>query len=137
MRPVQGQHGPGGGHGRILSGSQVVGGVRPGSGGGLRYLLMPLVALAGASPLTGVRYRIPYETERPSVASGYAGSSMLLWLSNRRWGRLAGSEPVLVSGGEVVVVVSAVFECGDAAGVGSDGLGGLGQGDAALLASGA
>ena len=78
-----------------------------------------------------------YRRSCPSTYLSFDGSSMLLWLSNRRWGRLAGSEPVLVSGGEVVVVVSAVFECGDAAGVGSDGLGGLGQGDAALLASGA
>ena len=32
---------------------------------------------------------------------------MLLWLSNRRWGRLVGAEPVLVSGCALVVVVSA------------------------------
>ena len=36
------------------------------------------------------------------------GLMMLLWLSNRRWwARVVGLEPVLVSGSEVVVVVSA------------------------------
>ena len=39
------------------------------------------------------------------------GSSMLLWLSNRGGGGLVGSELVLVFGSEVVVVVSARFEC--------------------------
>ena len=48
-----------------------------------------------------------------------------------------GVEPVLVSAGELVVVVASVFEGGDAAGLGSDGLGGLGDGDAVLLASAA
>ena len=35
---------------------------------------------------------------------------MLLWLSNRGWGRFAAAEPGLVSGSELVVVVSASFE---------------------------
>ena len=45
-----------------------------------------------------------------------------------------GLEPGLVLGSEVVVVVSAVFKCRDAGGVGSESSDGLGEGDAALLA---
>ena len=48
-----------------------------------------------------------------------------------------GVEPGLVSAGELVVVVSAAFECGDAAGVGSELLGGLGDGDVGVLTSAA
>ena len=49
---------------------------------------------------------------REIVGSGVAvvgvGVMMLLCLSNRRWwARVVGSEPVVVSGSEVVVVVSA------------------------------
>ena len=57
---------------------------------------------------------------------------MLLCFANRLLG-----EPVLVAGSELVVVVSAAFECGDATGVGSELLGGLGDGDAGVLTSAA
>ena len=48
-----------------------------------------------------------------------------------------GSEPGLVFGGALVVVVAAELECGDAAGMCFEGLGGLADGDAGLLAAGA
>lgn len=44
-------------------------------------------------------------------------------LSSRRRGGFVGVEPGLVSDGELVVVVPAGIECGDAVGVGSDLLG--------------
>ena len=47
----------------------------------------------------------------PSGAVNDRMSSMLLCLSSRGWGGMVGSEPVLVFGSEVVVVVSASFEC--------------------------
>ncbi len=50
---------------------------------------------------------------------------MLLCLSNRVSVGWEGGEPLVVAGGEVVVVVLASFELGDACWVGSEGFGGV------------
>ena len=61
-------------------------------------------------------------------------SSMLLWLSNRVLVGCEAGEPLLVLGGEVVVVAAASFELGEEGGVGLERLGGVGEGDVGLLA---
>ena len=65
----------------------------------------------------------PANTERKEPRTRLTNTprvGMLLWLSNRRGG-LVGVEPVLVLGGEVVVVVAAELEFGDTGCVGSEG----------------
>ena len=59
---------------------------------------------------------------------------MLLWLSNRVLVGCEAGEPLLVSGGEVVVVAAASFELGEEGGVGLERMGGVGEGDVGLLA---
>ena len=59
---------------------------------------------------------------------------MLLWLSNRVLVGCEAGEPLLVLGGEVVVVAAASFELGEEGGVGLERLGGVGEGDVGLLA---
>ena len=61
-------------------------------------------------------------------------ATMLLWLSNRVLVGCEAGEPLLVLGGEVVVVAAASFELGEEGGVGLERLGGVGEGDVGLLA---
>ena len=65
--------------------------------------------------------------------SQYA-ESMLLWLSNRVLVGCEAGEPLLVLGGELMVVAAASFELGEEGGVGLERMGGVGEGDVGLLA---
>ena len=68
------------------------------------------------------------------MVEGSVTASMLLWLSNRVLVGCEAGEPLLVLGGEVVVVAAASFELREEGGVGLERLGGVGEGDVGLLA---
>ncbi len=77
----------------------------------------------------------PGDGNVPEGAVGFTvPSPMLLWLSNRVLVGCEAGEPLLVLGGEVVVVAAASFELGEEGGVGLERLGGVGEGDVGLLA---
>ena len=68
------------------------------------------------------------------MVEGSVTASMLLWLSNRVLVGCEAGKPLLVLGGEVVVVAAASFELREEGGVGLERLGGVGEGDVGLLA---
>ena len=76
-----------------------------------------------------IRQRI--RPRHPLQHSTLDGPPMLLFLSNRV---LVGGEPLVVSGGELVVVVDASFELGEAGWVGLEGCGGLSERGRGVLA---